>query len=116
MPTFGATLRRKNGKLLERSILGLVSLRRILVRSNMETLGDRPFCRCMDGLLLMWRNDGCTIEAYPAPRSNSGCNSAPYWETSYYYYNITTILSCWKKPERNFVKNLDGISLLAAKF
>ena len=59
MPTFGATLRRKNGKLLERSILGLVSLRRTTARSDRETLGDRPFCRCMDGLLLMWRNDGC---------------------------------------------------------
>ena len=58
----------------------------------------------------------CTIEADPAPRSNSEYNSAPYWETSYYYYNIKTILSCWKKPERNFVKNLGGISLLAVKF
>lgn len=58
----------------------------------------------------------CTIEAYPAPRSNRGCNSAPYWETSYYYYNIKTILPCWKNPERNFVKNLGGISLLAVKF
>lgn len=79
----------------------------------METLGDRPFCRCMDGLSLTWRNDGakkgvallelmaviassalerllrrCTIEAYQAIRSNSGYNSAPYWGTSYY--------CCWR--------------------
>ena len=50
---------RENGKLLERLILGLGNFRRILARSDRETLGDRPFCRCMDGLSLTWRNDGC---------------------------------------------------------
>ena len=47
MPTFGAMSRRENGKLLERLILGLGNFRRILARSDRETLGDRPFCRCM---------------------------------------------------------------------
>ena len=61
MPTFGATLRRKNGKLLERSILGLVSLRRTTCpieygnawKSSLLSLYGRAFADVKESTVLL---------------------------------------------------------------
>lgn len=84
MPTFSTMSRRENGKLLERSILGLGSLQRTTLPGEIgKRLEIVPFVVVWTSLRWRERIDG-TIGTYPATLSNSGYNSAPYWGTSYY--------------------------------
>lgn len=106
MPTFGVTSRRENGKLLERPILDLGNLWWTTCpvrygnawRSSLLSLSGRAVADVKERRV--------TIGAYPAIRSNSGCNSEPYWGASYYCCRrvlgwLLESLSGWKRSYFN---------------